>query len=265
MEPDRRPDGLLVLVQGLKSGGWTTRLSFPNSRRPPRFGPEKAQDLRSGIKSEFFDHRLRVNLAGFRTNYLGIQQNAFIFISPTIRIPATRHYGSEAEGQAVMTDDFIVSASVGCPHARYTRLAATVGDATLAGGRTVTLSSALRKTPNGSSDLGPQYTIDMDTVPARSSSTWITRAQRSVQNDTENTVELLRPAYQPAQCLRDLQGGNGHWEAGGGWNQSHRRPLYRQRQRPTRRRQHIRLLQRATSMVRHGAAEVLKACKSDRA
>jgi iron complex outermembrane receptor protein len=225
--------------KGYKSGGWTTRLSFPNAT-PPRFGPEKARTFEGGIKSEWFDRRLRLNLAGFRTNYLGIQQNAFKFISPTIENAGDAHiHGAEMEMTALLTDNFVVNASLGWLKATYVRLAPAVGAELLAipygvdttnipvgataylpltAGRSVTLNSKLRKTPEWKFTISPQYTIDMDAAGAivlNLDYTWTS----SLENDTENTFELHRPSVNTLNASVTYRAENGHWEAAvGGTN-----------------------------------------------
>jgi len=57
---------------GYRSGGINATAATSNT-----FAPEKARAYEAGIKSEFFNHRLRLNLAGFLTNYTDIQVNQF--------------------------------------------------------------------------------------------------------------------------------------------------------------------------------------------
>src|SRR3546814_6708451 len=63
-----------------KAGGWTTRLTGPlfdtTTLQPlpaPTFGPEKAKTAEIGVKATLFDRRLRLNIAGFHTDYRNIQ------------------------------------------------------------------------------------------------------------------------------------------------------------------------------------------------
>ena len=77
--------------EGFKSGGWTTRLS----RRSPtatfaEFKPERAESSEIGLKSEFFDHHLLLNLAFFYTDYDDIQLNFQESASPICATPARR-------------------------------------------------------------------------------------------------------------------------------------------------------------------------------
>jgi len=69
--------------KGFKQGGWTTRLSdlIPDPYAA-RFGPEYAKQWELGMKSEWFDHHLRVNADVFYTNYNDIQLNIQQGISP---------------------------------------------------------------------------------------------------------------------------------------------------------------------------------------
>ncbi len=54
-------------AQGFKSGGWTTRVTVA-TQEAPTFEPERANTYELGVKSEFADNKLRLNLAGFYTD-----------------------------------------------------------------------------------------------------------------------------------------------------------------------------------------------------
>ena len=85
--------------QGFKTGSWTTRLSNPHPTYDSElyFSPETATTEEIGVKSELFDRRLRLNLAGFHTIYDNIQLNSQIGISPTIvNAGNARIWGAEA-------------------------------------------------------------------------------------------------------------------------------------------------------------------------
>ncbi len=62
--------------RGFKSGGFNGRPS-PNAsggfNRIESFGPETLEAFEIGLKSEFFERRVRLNLAAFTSNYKGIQ------------------------------------------------------------------------------------------------------------------------------------------------------------------------------------------------
>ncbi len=66
-------DMLLFLsaTKGFKSGGWNARASAPSEALP--FDPELAWSYEAGIKSDFLDNRLRVNMTAFMLDIKGLQ------------------------------------------------------------------------------------------------------------------------------------------------------------------------------------------------
>jgi len=71
----------LRAARGFKGGGWNLRV--PTA---PPFAPEYAQDIELGVKGEYFDRRLRANLAAYRTRYTNKQESIIIPLGLT---PAT--------------------------------------------------------------------------------------------------------------------------------------------------------------------------------
>jgi len=71
----------LKAARGFKGGGWNLRV--PTA---PAFAPEYARDIELGVKGEYFDRRLRVNLAAYRTRYTNKQESIIIPLGLT---PAT--------------------------------------------------------------------------------------------------------------------------------------------------------------------------------
>jgi iron complex outermembrane receptor protein len=62
--------GYISYNRGFKSGGFN--LVAPTS---PGYRPEKIDAYEIGLKSEFFEHRVQLNVAGFYYNYSNIQEN----------------------------------------------------------------------------------------------------------------------------------------------------------------------------------------------
>ncbi len=175
-------------AKGYKTGGWTTRLTTPQpaGTTAPTFGPEKATTYEVGIKSQFLDRKVVFNLAGFYTDYKGIQLNFQVGTSPTLQNAGdARIYGFEAELQARPVPDLTIAAGVGYTNARYTSLSPFVTG--------VTLASSLPKTPEWKFTLSPQYTIDLQGHGSVLLSADYTHTS-SLFNDTENTILLKRPA-----------------------------------------------------------------------
>jgi iron complex outermembrane receptor protein len=174
--------------QGYKTGSWTTRLTTPPGagEGAPSFGPEKATTWEAGIKSELADRRVILNLAGFYTDYQGIQLNFQVGTSPTLANAGNAEiYGFEADLQARPFPALTLQASLGYTHARYTDI--------LFGVTGVTTASELPKTPEWKFSLSPQYEVGLGqggNILLNADYTYTS----SLFNDTENTLLLKRPA-----------------------------------------------------------------------
>ena len=98
--------------EGFRSGGFSIR----NASGPDRAGydPETADQFEIGVKNDFLDNRLRVNLAYYVLNREGAQFSSIITLPPG-SIPGTTTYinnggeseskGVEIEGQWFMNDN----------------------------------------------------------------------------------------------------------------------------------------------------------------
>ncbi|MCJ2178083.1 TonB-dependent receptor [Novosphingobium album (ex Hu et al. 2023)] len=174
--------------KGYKSGGWTTRLTTPAvaGATAPSFGPEKATSWELGIKSELADRKVILNVAGFYTDYKGIQLNFQVGTSPTLANAGDAEiYGFEAELQARPVPALTLQAAVGYTHARYTDV--------LFGVTGVTTDSKLSKTPSWKFSFSPQYTIDLASGGDFVIGVDYTHTS-SLFNNTENSALVARPA-----------------------------------------------------------------------
>jgi iron complex outermembrane receptor protein len=128
---DYKPvQGTLVYVKtsrGFRSGGFNLRgTADPQTFTP--FGPENVTDYEVGLKTDLFDRRLRVNLAGFRSGYKGIQKS-IIYASPFPPFTSTvvqnaasaRIYGLEAEITAKPTDALTLRATGAMLDAKFNK------------------------------------------------------------------------------------------------------------------------------------------------
>jgi iron complex outermembrane receptor protein len=207
--------------KGYKTGSWTTRLSNPHPTYDSalHFDPEFAKSYEVGLKSELFDHRVRINLAAFDTKYKNIQLNSQIGISPTvINAGNATIWGGEAEIQALLGAGFSMNMGLGYTKAYYTYMN-NVGD----NGYSLTLNSCperdpgaplpgatpaavaqiaatyrngvcqLPKTPKFKSSVGPEYVTNLPNSGALQFNvdwTYVT----TEYNDIGNTWELARPS-----------------------------------------------------------------------
>lgn len=80
------PDAMIYakVSNGQKGGGWNT--GTQRTTQPPRFGPEKVTAYEMGLKSEWFDRRLRLNADVFYEDYRDKQETIFISITEGFRI-----------------------------------------------------------------------------------------------------------------------------------------------------------------------------------
>ena len=139
--------------EGFKSGGWTTRLSFPITDGTfAEFKPERAESYELGLKSVFLDNRFLVNTAIFYTDYDDIQLNFQEGASPVLRNAGTaRLQGIEVESQAVLGGGFGFTFAGGYIDAEYT-------DVTAIG---ITTDSKLPKTPEYKINFGPTLDVGL--------------------------------------------------------------------------------------------------------
>lgn len=107
---------------GFRSGNWNG-LAF-NSRaiveRP--VDPEKLKNIEVGAKTEWFDRRLRANLALFYSQYDDLQVAVFLNSASVLANAANAEiWGGEAEITAAITESFQARLAVGYTNAKYKR------------------------------------------------------------------------------------------------------------------------------------------------
>lgn len=124
--------------RGFRSGGQNVRA--PNTLSFIPFEPEFADSHELGLKSQFFDNRIRFNVALYETTVKDIQRSTLISVPPIppSAVPGTatilgnagkaRFRGLEAEIQAVIFTGFRVSASGALVDPKYIRFADLSGD-----------------------------------------------------------------------------------------------------------------------------------------
>ncbi len=181
--------------KGYKDGGWTTRLTNFESVLPA-FGPEKSETYEAGVKSEWLHHTLQLNLAGFYTDYDGIQLNFQEGLSPTIQNAGNaRIAGAEAEGRWILGHGFSIAATAGYMDAKYTYLEPGVnGNNTCSQpfSPCITLGSKLPKTPKWKTSISPVYDYYLPNDAKLRFEVDYTHTS-SMFNDSFNTSILRRP------------------------------------------------------------------------
>ena len=103
------------VVQGYKAGGFNMRQAAFDQG----FAPETLLSYETGVKSELFDRRLRVNVAGFYMDYKDIQLDIVVPNQPDPTLTRTTNAGKatimgiEAEVAVLLTDNLRASLNYG--------------------------------------------------------------------------------------------------------------------------------------------------------
>ena len=139
---------------GFKSGGFTQRI-FPAVASPPEFGPETVKVYEVGTKMDLFNRHLRLNGAGYLTDYNDLQITVPVGVAPTTQNAAkARIKGFEAEATVVPVEGLFATASVGYIDAYYRSLDARVSP-------TITLDNAFPGTSKWTVNSSISYNVDV--------------------------------------------------------------------------------------------------------
>ncbi|MCF8710360.1 TonB-dependent receptor [Rhizorhapis sp. SPR117] len=146
-------------ARGFRSGGYNGRANQLSTIGP--YGDEVADSFEVGLKSEFLDRRLRLNLAGFYVNYRDLQTTQVIpspggagFDTLTANAGKVEIKGIEAELTAIITPQFRLSASLGYLDARYKEFTADLNNDGVSEDATFL---ELPRAPEWSINVNPSY------------------------------------------------------------------------------------------------------------
>jgi iron complex outermembrane recepter protein len=113
------------ISSGYRSGGFNVRASAGQGLN---FAPEKATVYEGGIKSEWLDHRLRVNASGFYTNYENLQVSQFTGETETggnssgVKNANADYAGFELEVEAKPIQSVTLDGGLGYVHPEYQQI-----------------------------------------------------------------------------------------------------------------------------------------------
>ncbi len=119
--PNEQTMVYLSYSEGFKSGGWTTRLTAPIEENiAPTFDPEEAKSIELGLKAEFWDDSVQLNMAAFATDYSDVQVMASRGLTPYFDNAAQNDiYGFEVESQVLLNNDLYMNLSYGYLDAKF--------------------------------------------------------------------------------------------------------------------------------------------------
>jgi len=186
-------------ARGFKSGGFTGRIGVAADGDTP-YNPEKVDTFEVGLKADFLDRHLRVNLAAFTTSYRDMQV-AQIYFDPATNVQGNRILnaarsrikGFELEAQAIPVEGLTLRGSLAYLDAKYQEFLyfdpVSTKFTQLAG-------RALQNAPRWSSALGANYTYKM-AGGARivADASWLYTAQKFYTAVTNTPRSSVQPTY----------------------------------------------------------------------
>lgn len=168
--------------RGFKSGGFVARYATRRDAGAASFDPEEVTTGEVGVKSELFDRRLRLNAAGFLSDYSDIQVIVFRGIAPITENAARgKIVGGELELTVLPAEGWRLDAGLGFLDARYTSV--EPGSAVRPGDRFV-------NSPEWSLNAGAEYGFPVagGRLSFRADTLW----RSKTANDAVNTPGLLQ-------------------------------------------------------------------------
>lgn len=200
--------------RGFKGGGFTQRL-FPPEASASSFKPEKAAVIEGGAKTEWFDRRLRFNVAAFSTRYTDLQVVVNEGIAPKVRNAGkARINGVEIETEMALGRLFTLTASGGYLDASYRRLAANVAG--------ITLDSRLPNAPKWSAAAGlgfEAFASDAGSLNLRVDWSYKSKAFK----DAVNSPAIAQNGYSLLSASASFVSGSGRYRlTAGGTNLTNR-------------------------------------------
>ncbi len=199
----------LTVAQGFKSGGFNGRAR--NVGELEGYGPETLLSYEIGLKSEWLDRRVRLNLAAFYNEYKDVQLTEQRLDPATgTQTIVTQNAGDaeikgfEAEFEAVPVEHLRLNASVGYLDAGYTRIAPEAAATGL------TLQHKLIGTPEWTASVGAEYGIpvsDRGTLSLRADYNYRAKTYFDILN--EETV--AQAAYGLVNLRMAFDSADGNW------------------------------------------------------
>jgi iron complex outermembrane receptor protein len=187
--------GYVTLSRGFKSGGFNARATKQVEFEP--FDPEIVDNLELGLKSQWLDRSLQLNVAAFYSDYQDIQRAQLIALSPTeiatkVTNAASAYVtGGELQLTALPAPGLAINATAGLTIARYKEFFDIDGQ-----GNVIDKSNLeFPRTPKWNFSLMAQYTLDyLNGITFRADYSWTDKVYNDVNNSeliAQDAVGLL--------------------------------------------------------------------------
>ena len=214
---------------GFRGGGFNPRPFAANQIN--EFQPEKLLEYEVGIKSDWFDHRLRANVAAFYGDYKALQFNSQLIqngipYTGIQNIGGANIYGYEVEIQARPVGGLMIDASMGYTGFKYKDLGVNVGcggfanqGAAIAAGQCVPGNPSYSDYPTGQpklkANVGAGYEFQIPgggKVTPRLDVTYQTQVFADVIN---NTPQAVIPSHSLLNGRIQWDAPDGKWSVAG--------------------------------------------------
>ena len=146
--------------EGFRDGGFPPRL-LGNPVTAPSYDPEFVGVWEGGIKSSWFENRVRANLAIFDTSYSDKQELAVpdvadpaLATAGVVNLAEASLFGVEFEGNWLVTDNLRLDLALGYLDSEFDEI---LGGSAFSNPFTITTASSLAFTPEWTWDLGISY------------------------------------------------------------------------------------------------------------
>ena len=206
----RVTDQLMAYVtvsSGYKSGGFDQRFVGPTAdRRPSVYDPETVESLEVGLKGNWPEHGLRLNLALFDADYDDLQIIVRESFNPlTVNAGKARIRGGELEAAWIPAAGWNLSLSAGHIDAGYRALSRAAQDSG------VLLGNQLANAPPWSVTAGAGYEYGLrtlGTLALRLDWSWYDEQY----NDAVNDPRVRQPAYDLLNASISLRSRDDRWQ-----------------------------------------------------
>lgn len=189
-------------ARGFKSGGFTGRLGIPQDIGP--YEPEKVDTYEVGFKADWFNRRLRTNVAVFYTDYQDMQlsqqyfttdaNGLFVQGNTILNVASARIKGVEFDGSAVVFPGFTLNGSFTYLDAKYKKfpfleisvIGSTIRD--LSGFR-------LQNSPKWAASLSATYEFDLGPGETTINGQYNYTGQKFLTSQVDAPRSIIQPTH----------------------------------------------------------------------
>lgn len=202
--------------EGFRDGGYAARFLGVLPAILPSYDPETVKAYEIGSKNQFFDNRLRLNVAAFRTDYRDLQVDATVppalqisQASTILNLAQARIQGVEVEFDGRLTDWLRVDGAVGYLDSD---IRSVLGGRVLSGAYGITAASELPFSPEWTGNLGVTATAkvaDQGRAIARLDWSYVDSQYSGIENNGEIKLRSRNFLNASLRYVPD----RGRWEA----------------------------------------------------